>query len=245
MASSVKIPQTSEPAATKPPLQAQQQALHDATDYENDFYYGTSVATSAPLVRLGFLRKVYSILALQLLLTSFISASFMFITPLRHAVLAASGVLFIISLVATFGSLFALIAKKDSYPANMQLLTVFTAAESLLIGSVCANYAQSGLSYLVLEALVITLAIFSGITLYAFVSKKDFSFMGGALFAGLLALIGCSFINLLLGVTGNKSPALAFLISWGGSVLFSLYILYDSRFDAIYFLLSAHLRVEP
>lgn len=80
-----------------------------------------------------------------------------------------------------------------------------------------------------LEALVITLAIFSGITLYAFVSKKDFSFMGGALFAGLVALIGCSFINLLLGVTGNKSPALAFLISWGGSVLFSLYILYDSR----------------
>lgn len=237
MSSSIKNNQAQDPTVTKPSLQTQQQALHEATDYENDFSYGTSVATSSPLVRLGFLRKVYSILALQLLLTSFISAAFMFIIPLRHAVLAASGLLFIISIIATFGSLFGLIAKKDSYPLNMQLLTVFTVAESLLVGSVCANYAQSGLSYLVLEALVITLAIFSGITLYAFVSKKDFSFMGGALFAALMALIGCSFINLLLGVTGNKSPALAFLISWGGSVLFSLYILYDSRLTLLPFLL--------
>lgn len=212
-------------------LEAAQQMLHH--DIESGYSQATSVATASPLVRLAFLRKVYTILAFQLLITSAISGLFMFIAPLRHFVLAASGVLLIVSMIATFGSLFALMAKKDSYPLNMHLLGVFTVAESMLVGSVCAQYAQSGLSYLVLEALVITLAIFSGITLYAFVSKKDFSFMGGALFAALLALIGCSFINLILGVTGNKSPALAFLISWGGSVLFSLYILYDSTLTLI------------
>lgn len=198
-------------------------------DLENDFSYGTSVATCAPNIRLGFLRKVYSILAVQLAITTFISAICMVITPIRNIILAANGIISLISIIATFGTLFALLAYKDSHPLNIQLLIGFTVAESLMVGSICAQYAASGLSVLVIEALAITMAIFGGITLYAFISKKDFSFMGGALFAGLLALIGCSFINLILGVTGNESPALAFLMSFGGSVLFSLYILYDSK----------------
>eukprot|EP00177_Eucheuma_denticulatum_P003325 GFKZ01006008.1.p1 GENE.GFKZ01006008.1~~GFKZ01006008.1.p1 ORF type:complete len:266 (-),score=21.93 GFKZ01006008.1:1387-2184(-) len=208
-------------------LDSQQAILH--ADIEAGLSHGSvTVATASPLVRLAFLRKVYSILAVQLLVTSFICALCMFVTPVRHFVLAASGFVVLVSVIGTFASLFALIAKKDSYPLNLHLLGVFTVAESLLVGSICAQYAQSGLSDLVLEALVITLAIFSGITLYAFVSKKDFSFMGGALYAALLALLGCSFINIILGITGNKSPGLAFLIAWGGSVLFSLYILYDT-----------------
>lgn len=201
---------------------------------DDDFAYGTSVATCSANVRLGFIRKVYGILTAQLIATIFICACFMFVPALRNFAAQGSGVLFIVSTIGTLGSLFALIASKESYPLNMQLLAAFTFFESLLVGSVCAVYAKSGLSILVLEALIITLAIFAGITTYAFISKKDFSFLGGALFAGLLALIGCSIINLVLGVTGNKSPALAFLISWGGSVLFSLYILYDSKLFIIY-----------
>lgn len=199
-------------------------------DFENDFSYGTSVATSSPTVRLAFIRKVYGILAAQLSLTVVLCALFMFVPPLRRLALSASVPLTIVATVGTFATLFALIAKKDSYPLNLQLLAAFTVSESVLVGTVCAMYAASGLSYLVFEALVITLAIFGGITLYAFTSKRDFSFMGGALYAALLAFIACSFFNLFLGVTGNKSPALAFAMSWGGSVLFSLYILYDSMF---------------
>lgn len=212
----------------------QEQALAGAKnevnyELEDDFAYGTSVATSSPAVRLGFIRRVYGILAAQLLLTSIICALFMFISPLRQIAVGNAGMLTVVSFIGTLACLFALIAKKDSYPLNMQLLMGFTVFESLLLGSVCGRYAASGLSSLVLEALVITMAIFGGITIYAFVSKRDFSFMGGALFAALLALMACSFINLLLGISGNQSPALAFLISWGGSVLFSLYILFDSK----------------
>lgn len=221
-------------------MKPSEQALVDAKnaialDSENDFAYGTSVATCSAAVRLGFIRKVYGILAAQLALTIVVCAMFMFVPPLRHFAIAASGLLVIVSMIGTLGTLFTLIAKKDSYPLNMYLLTAFTLFESFLVGSVCAVYAASGLSYLVLEALVITFAIFGGITAYAFISKRDFSFLGGALFAGLIALFSCSFINLIIGVTGNKSPALAFLISWGGSVLFSLYILYDSTFLQLYF----------
>lgn len=199
-------------------------------DVPDDFSYGTSVATCSASVRLGFIRKVYGILAAQLALTTFICAMFMFVPPLRQFAIASAGLLTIVGFIGTLGTILALVVKKDEYPLNMQLLAAFTVCESLLVGSVCAQYAASGLSSLVLEALIVTLAIFGGITLYAFTSKKDFSFMGGALYACLLALIACSFINFIIGVTGNKSPALAFLISWGGSVLFSLYILYDSKY---------------
>lgn len=194
------------------------------TDVEGGY---RDVATCPPDVRLGFLRKVFGILGAQIGLTVFVCAAFMFISPLRNFVLAANGVLSIVGIVATFGILFALMFNKDSFPLNMHLLFAFTLAESVLIGTICAQYAAAGLGYLVLEALVLTCAIFSGLTTYCFISKKDFSFMGGALSAALFALIGASFINLIMGVTGGKSAGLAFLISWGGAVLFSLYILYD------------------
>lgn len=185
------------------------------------------VATCAPEVRLGFLRKVFGILGAQLALTVAICAACMFVAPLRAAVLAGGGALSAVAMVATFGTLFALMLHKDSHPTNMRLLFAFTAAEAVLMGVVCARYAAAGLGYLVLEALVLTTAIFGGLTAYCFVSRRDFSFMGGALSAALFALIGASVVNLLFGVTGGQSPGLALLISWGGALLFSLYILYD------------------
>lgn len=194
------------------------------TDEEGGY---TDVATASGEVRLGFLRKVFGILGLQLGLTTFICAVFMLIAPVRNFVLAASGFLTIVSMVATFGTLFGLMAYKDQFPLNMHLLMAFTVGESVLVGTVCAQYAAAGLGYLVLEALFLTLTIFSALTLYCIVSKKDFSFMGGALTVALVALIGASIINLILGVTGGKSAGLAFLISWGGAVIFSLFILYD------------------
>lgn len=198
------------------------------SSYADDFSHGTCVATSAPEVRLGFLRKVYGILAVQIALTTLIVAIFMEVTPVRNAVLAARGVLTVVAMIGTFGTIFALLFNKDSYPLNMQLLAAFTTMESVLVGTLCAQYAAAGLGYLVLEALVITLAIFSTLTAYCLLSKKDFSFLGGALFAGLMALLGASIVNLILGFTGGKSAGLAFVISWGGATLFSLFILYDT-----------------
>jgi protein lifeguard len=194
---------------------------------DDDFEIGTTVATSSANVRLGFLRKVYGILAVQLAVTTAICALCM-VQPIRGAVLAATGLLALFGIIATFGCIFALMVYKESYPLNMKLLAAFTVGESILVGTICAQYAAAGLGYLVLEALVITLTIFSSLTAYCLTSKKDFSFMGAGLSAALLALIGASFINLILGFTGGMSSGLAFIISWGGATLFSLFILYDT-----------------
>lgn len=51
------------------------------------------------------------------------------------------------SLLGTFGTLFSLMANRDSYESNMNLLAGFTLIVSFLVGYSCAVYAASGLSF--------------------------------------------------------------------------------------------------
>lgn len=194
----------------------------------DDFSYGTSVGTSDKYVRLQFLRKVYTILSLQLAMTVFVSGLFMLADPVRHFVLAAQGPMTIVGLIATIGFLFGLMATKDQHPMNLYMLAGFTAAESYMVGTVCAVYAERGIGDLVLEAFGLTMLVFVSLTVYCFVSKRDFSFLGGFLFAGLLIILGASVLNLLFGLGGAQNSTFGFAISVGGALLFTGYILYDT-----------------
>lgn len=199
-----------------------------ASGMADDFSYGTSVGTSDKYVRLQFLRKVYTILSLQLAMTVFVSGLFMLADPVRHFVLAAQGPMTIVGLIATIGFLFGLMATKDQHPMNLYMLAGFTAAESYMVGTVCAVYAERGIGDLVLEAFGLTMLVFVSLTVYCFVSKRDFSFLGGFLFAGLLIILGASVLNLLFGLGGAQNSTFGFAISVGGALLFTGYILYDT-----------------
>lgn len=194
----------------------------------DDFSYGTSVGTSDKHVRMQFLRKVYAILSMQLGMTVAVSALFMLSAPVRHFVLAAQGPMSIVGLVATFGFLFGLMATKDQHPMNLYMLAGFTAAESYTVGTLCAAYAEQGIGDLVLEAFGLTMLVFVSLTIYCFVSKRDFSFLGGFLFAGLLIILGASVLNFLFGLGGAQNSTFGFAISVGGALLFTGYILYDT-----------------
>mmetsp|Transcript_11394 Transcript_11394/g.11421 ORF Transcript_11394/g.11421 Transcript_11394/m.11421 type:complete len:274 (+) Transcript_11394:49-870(+) len=194
----------------------------------SDFEYGVNVATSVHSVRLGFLRKVYGILSVQLLLTVIISTLFMVIQPLQNFVLHAPWFT-MLAIFSSFGFLIGLFCVKDRYPLNMQLLFGFTLCESISVGTICAAYAKAGLGFIVIEALFITLLVFSGLTLYCFVSKKDFSFLGGFLYAALMSLVvGSLFMLVFSGFGGKVSPLLGFAFSVIGSLVFCGYILFDT-----------------
>ncbi|WMJ77688.1 MULTISPECIES: Bax inhibitor-1/YccA family protein [unclassified Sedimentibacter] len=77
-------------------------------------------------------------------------------------------------------------------------------------------------SMMVLVSLGITTTIFGGLALYSSQSKRDFSFLGGTLYAGLIALI-------LIGIVGIflKSEVYNLAIAWLGILIFSGYVLYD------------------
>lgn len=184
---------------------------------------GLPVYQGSADVKAGFIRKVYGILSVQLLFTVASSAFFMFHEPTRLFVLANPGMMLGASL-APFGFLLALHCHKDRHPLNMALLGGFTLSITYTVGVVCAAYYQQHLGHVVLQALILTAAVFVSLTSYVLVTKKDFSFLGGGLFAGLMILIFWSFLNAFFdfGLGGKM------IFSLAGALLFVGYILYDT-----------------
>jgi len=58
---------------------------------ENDFAFNNNVAGASKHVRLGFMRKVYGLLAVQLTITTIIGAVFMFTPGVKEFVQARHG----------------------------------------------------------------------------------------------------------------------------------------------------------
>ncbi len=76
---------------------------------------------------------------------------------------------------------------------------------------------------IVLSAFATTAALFVGLSAYAMVTRKDFSFMGGFLFVGLIVVLLAIVANLFLEI-----PALSLTISAASVILMSGMILYDT-----------------
>lgn len=76
---------------------------------------------------------------------------------------------------------------------------------------------------IVFQAVALTAGIFGGLSIYAIVSKKDFSFLGGFLFISLLVLIVMGIVNIFL-----HSPVMNMVYSAGIAIIMSGYILYDT-----------------
>ncbi|KAH8814543.1 glutamate binding protein [Flagelloscypha sp. PMI_526] len=188
-------------------------------DIPDDFKYGTTVSESAPEVRAAFVRKVYSILFVQILGTVIVGAGLRSSDSTLMWVQAHTWTLWV-SFLLTLVNLGFLYWKRHSHPINLVLLSSFTLLEAFAIGIVCAFY-PSGL---VLKALAITTGVFLGLTLFTFQSKYDFSGMGPFLFAGLIALCFTGLISIFFPF--SRGVDLAYAIC--GTVLFSGYVVYDT-----------------
>lgn len=173
-------------------------------------------------IRLAFIRKVYSLLTLQLLIVVGFVALFLFEKKLQKFVSVHYEIL-IIALVLSFVLLIALSccgSVRRTAPMNYICLFLFTIVFSFLIGVSAAHYnAQE-----VLLAMGMTAAITIGLTLFAFQTKIDFTVCGG----GLLALL----IVLLIGgifAAFFPSKIMNTAIAGFGAFLMSLYIVFDTQ----------------
>lgn len=86
-----------------------------------------------------------------------------------------------------------------------------------------AHYLGSGFENEVLMAAVSTAGITFGLSFYAQVTKKDFSFLGGFIFAAIIGIIIISLLNVFI----FKSPFLSLAMAYVGVVIFSIAILYE------------------
>ncbi len=187
----------------------------------NDQPIPSSVIKEDGRVQLSFLQKVYSLFLLGLL-TAFLGAFVMISIPgLAQAVLPH----YIIGIIVYFGVFFGCMAVRKVPGVNVLALLAFTFISGVFItpALLVAAMRTGGSFGVVYEAAMITGSIFVGLTAYTFISKKDFSFLGGIISIGIFAVIG---ISLVLMFVHSESANLA--LAWIGSVLFSLFILYDT-----------------
>jgi modulator of FtsH protease len=195
-----------------------------------------SVAESVPQERLIFIRKVYSLFFVSLLL-AFVGGvvciqTGAFLWFIQHPIIA---------LVIYFGGVFLVQAVSRMPGINAIALfayALFTGAYFSLVAM--ASYLMSGGTLarvgnsvvlsggswnLAIQAFGLTLAVFGGLTLFVFISRKDFSFLGGFLFMGLILLIGLGVIGMIFGF---PSQGLQMLFLVAVTILMCGYVLYDT-----------------
>ncbi|NWY02651.1 LFG4 protein, partial [Nothoprocta ornata] len=186
---------------------------------EDDFNYGTNVASASLHIRMAFLRKVYSILSVQVLLTTVTSAVFLYWTGLQAFVHERPSLL----LISAFGSLATILALafyRHQHPINLYLLFGFTLLEALSVAVTVSFYDVS----IVFQAFILTTAVFLGLTAYTLQSKRDFSKFGAGLFACLWILIISGFLRLFF-----HSESVELVFAAAGALLFSGFIIYDTH----------------
>ncbi|XP_019398819.1 PREDICTED: protein lifeguard 4 isoform X2 [Crocodylus porosus] len=169
------------------------------TSIEDDFNYGSSVASASVHVRMAFLRKVYSILSVQVLLTTVTSAVFLYSSTIQTFVHERPALL-LLSVLGSLGMILALTLYRHQHPVNLYLLFGFTFLEALTVAVAVSFYDVS----IVLQAFILTTAVFLGLTAYTLQSKRDFSKFGAGLFACLWILILSGFLRSILSSTKRR-----------------------------------------
>jgi len=223
------------PTQPFPPMQQQQMATAAAANslLKNNTTTYDYMGSDEPMpgmggfddkaIRRGFIRKVYGILMLQLLLTGAIIATFLYVHPVRLYVQRNMWVYFTsmgIMLVCLIAMACCESVRRKA-PTNFIFLGVFTFCEGIMLGTVATYYDVDA----VLIAVGITCGVTFALTVFAFQTKWDFTNCGGMLCAVLVIFI-------LAGLCLSFMPQTKWtMIGYGsaGALIFSLYIVYDTQ----------------
>lgn len=161
------------------------------------------------------LRNTYMLLAITL---AFSAAT----ATLSMAMGLGQGTALILMLVG-FGLLFVVHKTADSGKGLIAIFA-FTGVMGASIGPMLNFYlSMPGGPALVMQALGGTALVFFGLSAYALTTRKDFSFMGGFLFVGLLVAVVASIANIFMGI-----PAVSLAISAAIVMIMSGLILFDT-----------------
>lgn len=190
-----------------------------------------TVAQSSLDVRLEFIRKTYSLFLAGILMALVAGTICLNSDPVANAAVSILRSP-ILAIALLFGLSMGAQAVSRIEGLNYAALFGFTAFMGFLFAPLLAMYEQSAPG-IVTQAAVLTFITFGSLTAYAFISKKDFSFLGGMLFVGLIALILGGLANVFL----FKSSGASYWMAWVTLLLFSGYVLYDTsqiihRYDA-------------
>jgi len=203
-----------------------------------------AVATMGVSDRVAFLRKTYAHLGVALIAFAVLTAGIIRLAPetsLRFSAWALGGRLnwlVVMGLFILVGYVAEQLARSStSRGVQYAGLAIGVTAWSLLLQPILwvlfykfGNHAMLGSSRtglltgqaasILMQSVVITLAIFIGLTATVFITKKDFSFMRGALAIGTFAALGVIIASLAFGFSLGALFCGAMILLMAGYILF-------------------------
>lgn len=158
------------------------------------------------------LRNTYWLLSLTLMFSAVMAAVSMAVQ--------IGMVGYIVCLVAALIMLFVVHKTADSSKGIIAIFG-FTGLMGFALGPILSMYTALHGPGIIMQALGGTGIVFLALSGYALTSKKDFSFMGGFLFAGLIILVVGGLINIFVGSTvAQTALACMSMLVFSGLILF-------------------------
>jgi FtsH-binding integral membrane protein len=177
---------------------------------------GTLVRTGEE--RATLVRRTYGLVFVSIVVTA-LGVAFGFTQPALMEAVARHP---FITMLAMFAPLVMAMQARRSFPRNLILTLIFTFIEGIWLAPFLL-FAERASPGIVGQAGLLTLSTFGVLTLYAVLSKRDFSAWGSFFIVGLWVLIATSLLNLFVG------SALGSLWIAGGAVLvFSGLLVFDT-----------------
>lgn len=177
-----------------------------------------------PQLRWGFIRKVYSILTLQLLLTAII-ASIVVMTPRINQFFRTRNGLIVYLIIAIFTIIIMLVMNcfLNKHPINIILLGVFTIMFSIMVGVSCVFSKGE----IILQASILTTVLAVSLTLFTFWAAKrgwDFNFLYPFLFCTLILVLLFCMIEIFYPMGSMVRMVISFIVA----LLYCGFIIYDT-----------------
>lgn len=162
------------------------------------------------------LRNTYMLLSMTLLFSALTATAsvFMQMPPITY-LLSLGGAMLLMWLA---------LPRTANSSAGLAVVFAITGLMGFGLGPILNNYLSlANGPQVIATALGGTGVIFLGLSGYALTTRRDFSFLGGFLFVGLLVVLGAALLNIFLAI-----PAMSLALSAAIVMLMSGFILYDT-----------------
>ncbi len=182
----------------------------------NQNYSTVMRSTSSAVLTNKVLRNTYLLLSLTLLFSGLTAVLSMFLNmpPMTYLISVIGGMVIAMFVLPRFAN----------STAGIGIVFLITGLLGFGLGPILTMYASlpSG-SNIITISLAGTGVIFMGLSAYALVTRKDFSFLGGFLMVGFLLILLAALANIFLQI-----PAMSLMISAAVILIMSGFILYDT-----------------
>ena len=128
----------------------------------------------------------------------------------------------LIASIAAIAMLWFVLPRTANTGAGIPVIFAITGLLGFGLGPVLSFYLSVNPS-IVMTALGGTGAIFLGLSGYALTTRKDFSFLGGFIFVGMLVVLGAAILNIFMGI-----PALFLALNAAIILIMSAFILWET-----------------